>query len=359
VRHGCLWFVLLLESFGCGNSSASAPSCPGVAAAKQALLYADSEPGVVGLSSMQRLAIGAVVPVASPDTLCTGVLVAANWVLTSKHCAVADAFVFSVGPDDSTPLARFTSAALVSHPDRDLLLIRIEGNAPQGLALGWLALFDETLDERWIGSVAQLAGYGLTETDSAGHLLFLAEPIESLEDATVRVAGHGRSGACLGDSGGPLLVRGRDGTPRVAGVLSRGSKNCVGIDEYTRLDVASARDWIVANIGGAQVPPLATCGDLDARGTCRAHDALWCDGNHIVFDACAADARCGWDPTHQGYRCVSAALDTCQGIDQFGICSGSLASRCDQGKLVHENCSLCEAQCGREGSHGYASCLAL
>ena len=50
-----------------------------------------------------------------------------------------------------------------------------------------------------------------------------------------------------GDSGGPLLLRNRAGSPEVAGILSGGSASCVDRDEYTRLD--NALRWIESVIG--------------------------------------------------------------------------------------------------------------
>jgi secreted trypsin-like serine protease len=56
------------------------------------------------------------------------------------------------------------------------------------------------------------------------------------------VDGEGRTGACAGDSGGPLLVADSSGQARVAGVLDRGSADCLGLDLYTRIDALA--DWI-------------------------------------------------------------------------------------------------------------------
>jgi secreted trypsin-like serine protease len=46
----------------------------------------------------------------------------------------------------------------------------------------------------------------------------------------------GKTGACVGDSGGPLLGKTMDGRIEVLGLLEAGSASCTGEDFYTRLD---------------------------------------------------------------------------------------------------------------------------
>jgi hypothetical protein len=101
-----------------------------------------------------------------------------------------------------------------------------------------LNAWTSVVDASWLGRDAELAGYGTTETDATGRRLFTSEKIVEVDDTFITVDGQGRSGACTGDSGGPLLVATNAGEPAVAGILSVGSADCRGIDRYVRVDRA-------------------------------------------------------------------------------------------------------------------------
>jgi hypothetical protein len=92
------------------------------------------------------------------------------------------------------------------------------------------------LEESWVGAAVELGGYGVSESSAAGTLGFAVEVIARLESDHVVVTGEGRSGACAGDSGGPLLGTSSNGTVGVLGVLDDGDSSCLGEDRYTRLD---------------------------------------------------------------------------------------------------------------------------
>ena len=57
------------------------------------------------------------------------------------------------------------------------------------------------------------------------------------EGSVLSVVGE-ESGACLGDSGGPLL----DAEGLLVGILTRGAANCVGRDEYE--EIAAVQQWL-------------------------------------------------------------------------------------------------------------------
>lgn len=66
------------------------------------------------------------------------------------------------------------------------------------------------------------------------------------------VHGHGNSGACSGDSGGPLLARDEHGRVRVVGLLDAGHASCVEDDRYTRTDVLASW-WTFEGAGSLPV----------------------------------------------------------------------------------------------------------
>jgi S1-C subfamily serine protease len=192
-----------------------------------------SDPALLELDAAARRALVTVEPAHGyVQALCSGVIIAPGWTLTAKHC------------DEAAPLVVISDALeapverRVAHPQLDLLLLHV----PALGALEPIAPSDTELSACAIGAPVELAGFGETETGSVGALRFLSTRIAELSATSIVVDGHGRAGACVGDSGGPLLVRDGNGAPRVAGILSGGSASCVDRDQYTRVD--RARAWL-------------------------------------------------------------------------------------------------------------------
>ena len=230
--------ALALLVAGCLHSGDAAPDC--AVARAEPLYFGDTEPAQLELSPAQRAAIG-LVESGSGDAACTGVLIARGHVLTGAHCQIGEALSFLPSLGDATAV---DATAAVAHPTLDALLMQLEPD-PQLDALAPIPLWSGPFDDL-LGMEATLAGLGLTETGESGELRFLDEEVVDLSDDEIVVDGMGRSGACVGDSGGPLLVATDDGRPRVAGVLSRGSHDCLGIDVYVRADRLA--NWVQQQI---------------------------------------------------------------------------------------------------------------
>jgi hypothetical protein len=126
------------------------------------------------------------------------------------------------------------------HGEYDVAIAELEVAVPTDVAIPLEPIGDDV--ELEVGMLATLVGYGLTEDDRLGTRLFLKEPVVDIDDDFVTVDGAGVTGACVGDSGGPLLVRDDEGHHRIAGVLSTGSASCLGIDLYQRLE--AVRGWL-------------------------------------------------------------------------------------------------------------------
>jgi hypothetical protein len=240
---------------------------------------------------------------------------------------------------------------VVAHPTSDLLLVELAGRREDFCKLlEPIPLAEGSSPE--VGTLVELAGLGLDEDGGHGKRRFAAETVVDLpgDGAEIVVDGLGRTGACTGDSGGPLLVRASDGTVRVAGVLTAGSADCVGRDRYLRVDRADAFfAALPAERCGSQ-----GCGRLDARGRCFARTAVWCESAELRGMACETSSRCGWDDSAAGYRCVPPE-SACAGVDAFGRCNGSVTERCDAGALLSEDCSATGATCVRDAT-GRALC---
>lgn len=206
--------------------------------------------GALELSSAQLASIVRVVGElpGGDSELCSGQFVAEDWVLTAKHCPAT--FV-ELDPGDGGPSTTRLVEATRAHSEFDLLLLRVQKLAP----LRPMKPIDRRvspLDASWEGSQVVLAGFGDTSTGPATALQFATEQIVAVTEDTITVDGNGTSGACLGDSGGPLLAFGSQGV-ELLGTLSKGSSSCLGEDVYVRIDRAAP--WIAESTGAVASEP--------------------------------------------------------------------------------------------------------
>ena len=168
------------------------------------------------------------------DRLCSGVLVAHGVVLTAKHCVAQGATVevfFGRGVD--RPIATQVVDHFVDDLNGDLALAVFDqvGSLP----ITPLRLLSD--DRLAVGDSVTIAGYGADEDGGVGRQLFANETIAAIDADTITVDGKGKSGACIGDSGGPLLVFDPSSAlVYVAGILSVGSPSCTALDVYQRID---------------------------------------------------------------------------------------------------------------------------
>lgn len=245
---------------------------------------------------------------------CSGVLVRGDVVLTAAHCAgdtrrVAGGSV-RVGGDFSHPVVEAPVEAWQLASDTDLLALRLSRPIPSEVARP-LPIWRGT-PETLIGSRAVLAGYGLTESDTANARLFATEPIVGFMSEYLFVDGAGESGACLGDSGGPLVIWSEMG-PSVAGILEGGDASCSGSDRYTVASfMADAVDTLSLQAPSTSDRP---CGALTSEGRCYGSDSARllarCESGITRTEPCMADEVCGFTTSEDGYRCLSSAEVSC------------------------------------------------
>ncbi len=239
-----------------------------------------------------------IAPVGYPRQLfCSGVLISGNVVLTAGHATqvleqilghVSVYVSFDTANDlqpGSLPGSWIPVASAITHPEcniythisdtHDVGLLILEGSAT-GITPATLPdeglledlRKDGELRERGEGAKFTAVGYGSTldwppreECTPPDGTRRLAEP-EFLNVRKVwlhlsqnQSPGKDNSGACYGDSGGPVFWTEPDEPEILVAIVSLGDARCAAISTNYRVDIPDTLDFIAVNASGA--PPKA------------------------------------------------------------------------------------------------------
>ena len=236
--------VCALFAVGCQSEGerGNAVSCAG-----QALYGGSPDSDALALSANAQAAIVGIES-SGGSLFCSGTFVTRDIVLTAAHCALASG-IWIRRSSAEPPVA---AARTRIHPNLDAMIVQLQ--PPAAAEPAGLALWPRAIGTEWVGARVTLAGFGRTGTGTTGALNFVEESVTDVQATELMVDGRGKSGGCDGDSGGPLLAHDADGEARILGVLSQGSKSCLGVDAYTRADLLAP--WL-AQLGVADRPCAA------------------------------------------------------------------------------------------------------
>jgi hypothetical protein len=226
----------------CGSS---AELCEDAAPRRDALVGGSSTPGLLGVE-----ALDAIFAITVDGELCAGTRIAPSLILTAAHCGhptagIETAAVYIAGqPHPARVFAR--------HPALDLMLLTLDETDPS-------PVLPVSASPPILGTRIEVVGYGINERGTSGERAMLRASVGRIDKQSFTIDGNGERGACFGDSGAPALVRGPTGTVEVAGVLSRGSATCTGVDEFVRTDRAS--EWLESHLDPELAQTSSPCGE--------------------------------------------------------------------------------------------------
>lgn len=180
---------------------------------------------------------------AGGSIVCSGVLVAPRVVLTAAHCLTPTPDAVSVGPRPAGGATAIGLQQQIIHPEfdpqtlaQDLAMLTLVDDANGAPA----ALAGHPLDGSIVGRPVVVAGFGRSATgdQSAAVERSGTAVVKALGDAELQLE-PGPAQPCLGDSGGPTLLRDGDGES-VIGIHSSGDLFCSGFARDIRVDAERA-----------------------------------------------------------------------------------------------------------------------
>ncbi|ESO88407.1 hypothetical protein LOTGIDRAFT_193307 [Lottia gigantea] len=210
--------------------------------------------------------------------ICGGILISSNYVLTAAHCvdgSSASTLRVLLGRNDlnnnnEANAQRINIAQVTMHEGynsnadgfpNDVAVLRLSSTA--NLVPGFVEVSELSPDNTYAGETAVLAGWGKlagSESTTSSKLYRLDIPVISNDACTqawganyimethICVHDDGReSGACNGDSGGPMYCSNGSGGYYVCGVTSWGQNGCPGTTPSVYGRVSKFASWIRAN----------------------------------------------------------------------------------------------------------------
>lgn len=192
------------------------------------------------------------------ETVCTGVIVAKNAVLTAAHCVDEVrrngkiSFGFDLKHLQFRKITGFIQhkdyddgpIGISDHAANDVMVVRFDGDLPEGYEPAFISAQDFIQNS----SVVTIAGYGRDENDE--YDILKATDVKVVEAVAFEFrTDEKKTGSCDGDSGGPVFMKISDNNIEkniLVGSVSRGDPGCHQYGVYENMTYY--KNWIEEKI---------------------------------------------------------------------------------------------------------------
>lgn len=184
------------------------------------------------------------------DTMCTGVIIAKNAILTAAHCAEdlkksKVSFGFNKKQLQFRDITNFIAhkeyeesiIEIDTIPANDILVLKFRGELPAGYEPAEIS--DQDLVQN--NAVVTISGYGRDEANEYDVLKVTEAPVVQSAAYEFRTD-EKKTGSCDGDSGGPVFLKNSDDKYMLVGAVSRGDQYCHQFGIYE--NVTYYKTWI-------------------------------------------------------------------------------------------------------------------
>jgi secreted trypsin-like serine protease len=221
----------------------------------EAIIGGDADVADVGVVALRQL----------DGTLCSGTLIAPTIVLTAAHCVYGvspSSLQVLVGDQISSPAQTLAVASVAAYPTYTGEATGIAG----GVDLGAVVLAEPltsvtpvpidtaTSDAELEAATVTLIGFGVSNTadeSQVGVRTSVATPVTAVCTRWLTLGGP-QANACVGDSGGPVLLHGK-----IVATVSSGAPDCV--EPSTMMRLSAHTDWLANVQAGNPTAPCPTC----------------------------------------------------------------------------------------------------
>ncbi|XP_052838737.1 complement factor D [Drosophila gunungcola] len=258
-----------------------------------------------GNNAREQAAIYMAVIKNSSHFLCGGTVIDTSFILTAAHCMEDpnDLFVSLGAYNKSAPTAEFQVVQRIKHPEfnphaitNDIGLLKLSPTIVYQFNIRPVCILKDKSIKQQVENVLnfEVFGWGKTESGTDSEVLKSLTLRRRSRSECEKMAGsqslnqicaQGNGGdACVGDSGGPLIVRLNNGLDTQLGIVSYGRIACDGLGVYT--DVTSYIDWIVDSIRSNADPVDADQSNFGIQNRKLAVPQIWlhenCGGNTVL-----------------------------------------------------------------------------